>query len=180
MIWFGMLNCLKSGHVIFFKKKKGETKKAKHTRKSMKGTYLGGGETKLMSIIPAHETVKQEDSGFEASLGYTGIPCHSEFLTRAHFKMQTKTFIVITILIYLLHSIYFPLMKTSLCWHADVSTESLCSWLLSRDKQCLCSIGDHTVWTLCTSYHAWLTYKHIKSLMSKCQPEGIPCPLRMN
>lgn len=61
-----------------------------------------------MSIIPTHETVNQEDLEFEANLGYMGIPVHSGLLTGAHLKMQTKTFIVIAILICLLHSLYFP------------------------------------------------------------------------
>lgn len=36
-----------------------------------------------MSVFPTHETVKPEDSEFEASLGYTGIPYYSELSNKS-------------------------------------------------------------------------------------------------
>lgn len=44
----------------------------------------------LVSIIPAHEIVKQEDSEFEASLGYTGFPCHSGLFNKSPSQNANK------------------------------------------------------------------------------------------
>lgn len=87
-----MLNCLESKHVIL-KDREGEREgggSKTYQKVNERNISLGNKAWWLMSIIPAHGTLKQEDSEFEASPGYTSIPCHSELSNKSPSQNANK------------------------------------------------------------------------------------------